>query len=93
MGLLTGYWDIGPCKVLFKCPSYIQIEQTQWHTQIYSVLAEQVAPKISRNNDFRNPYRIQMLLPKCLSISGLDATVSIGPSLCSVTDGPHFLSN
>ena len=23
----------------------------------------------------------------------LDATVSIGPSPCSVTDGPHFLSN
>ena len=23
----------------------------------------------------------------------VDATVSIGPSLCSVTDGPHFLSN
>ena len=30
---------------------------------------------------------------KSLSALYLDATVSIGPSLCSVTDGPYFLSN
>ena len=30
---------------------------------------------------------------KLLATSCIDATVSIGPSLCSVTDGHHFLSN
>ena len=39
---------------------------------------------------------ILMVFIKCTTKrapSNLVATVSIGPSLCSVTDGPHFLSN
>ena len=34
-----------------------------------------------------------MKLGSAQASAQLDVTVSIGPSLCSVTNGPHFLSN
>ena len=84
-----------------KCDGYLTEELASLNTEYSDTLhdvTEELAPlKTEKGDTVQSSVNLvteQSQLQSNLQGNHLlDATVSIGPSLCSVTEGHHFLSN